>query len=209
MKSLNTILIVFPWIALLVISAWYFSTKTTSSDQNEIINNNLILTEIETLGKVELVKYNFKEITELKSLSPEYWKIFKLGPDSEIVLISVGAATGCIDLTKLSENDITNRNDTIYINMPNPELCYFKLDMAKTRIYSLQTNPLLDKKEFIKKAYELAESEIKDAALNTGILDQTRKNADLILKPLFEKISGKVVIFTSHPEPTVIDKLTL
>jgi Protein of unknown function (DUF4230) len=44
-------------------------------------------------------------------------------------------------------------------------------------------------------AYRKAEEQILKSALDSDILEQTKKNADLILKPLIENISSiKVVI---------------
>lgn len=189
-----------PWAILVGVAVWLYTNRDKFTDDEPIsVSNETILKEIENLGKLELVKYNFKEITELKKNSKEYLKFFKLGPDSKIALISVGEAVGCIDLAKMKVEDIRTENDTLFIRLPDPELCYYKLDLNKTRIYSLQTNPLIDEKAFVKKAYQNAESEIRKAALNSGILEQTLNNSEQFLKPFLEEISQKTVVFTDHP----------
>lgn len=202
MRTIRLLLLIMPWIIIVVMLVWNERSKTEESTPT--VTNTSVITEIQSLGKLELVKYNFKEITELKELSQKYFKIFQLGPDSKIALISEGQAVGCIDLTKISEDDINILGDSLFVKLPEPEICYYKLDMSKTRIYSLQTNPLKDEKEFIQKAYKSAEEEIKEAALSSGILNQTRNNGELILRPLLEEISGKTVIFTQKPEETRI-----
>ena len=58
---------------------------------------------------------------------------YKTVPDAKAVLISQGTATGCIDLTKIGKKDITEQNDTIYITLPIPEICYFKIDLEKIK----------------------------------------------------------------------------
>ncbi len=204
MKLLISIIKVLPWLIILILGVWIYLSKPTQNDEVVTIHHTLVQ-EIEAIGKMELVRYNFKEITEVKKLSKEYLKIFKLGPDSKIALISIGEAAGCIDLTKIKEKDVSPMGDTIFIALPAAELCYYKLDMSKTRIYSLETNPLVDEKEFIQSAYKSAEDEIKRAALNSGILEQTNQNAESILRPILEKISGKKVIFTFKPSPVSLD----
>ncbi len=206
MKRLIQLLQILPWLGLIVVILWLWNKDNLVGSKEVIITNQTILKEIESIGKLELVKYNFKEITELKKISPEYLKIFKLGPDSKIALISIGEATGCIDLTKIEDKDIALKGDTLFIQLPKPELCYYKLDLAKTRIYSLQTNPLIDEKEFVRKAYEAAESEIKTAALNSGIIDNTNTNAALILSPILEKMTGKKVVFSKKPDNIELDQ---
>ncbi|MEQ8926292.1 MAG: DUF4230 domain-containing protein [Fulvivirga sp.] len=203
MKSVVKLLQILPWIGLLAIIIYLWQTQASSEKPVEITNSS-ILREVESLGKLELVRYNFKEITELKKVSPEFWKIFKLGPDSKIALISEGSAVGCIDLTKLSEENIYHSSDTIYINLPKPELCYYKLDMSKTRIYSMQTNPMEDEKEFIRRAYQAAEDEIKQSALNSGIMENTLMNAELMLKPIIEKLTNKQVVFSIKPDAATL-----
>lgn len=190
-----------PWVIILILLVLllYSQTVYRNEPSRTKIIHSTVLNEVEALGKMEFVKYNFKDITELEKQSKEYFfKIIKFGPDSKIALISVGSAVGCIDLTKLKERDIQTKNDTVYIRLPEPEICNYKLDMEQTHIYSLETNPMINEKEFIQKAYTLAEQRIKESALNSGILEQTESNAALMLKPILEKITGKTVVFTKQ-----------
>ncbi|UII34446.1 DUF4230 domain-containing protein [Fulvivirga ulvae] len=202
---MRLIIKLFPWLVIILLGAWVYITYKSDQKIETIINRSAILQEVEALGKLELVKYNFKEITEVTEVSKEYFRLFKLGPDSKIALISEGHAVGCIDLTKIKESDLVLEDDTLYINLPSPEICYYKLDMENTRIYSLQTNPMKNEKEFIQKAYKHAEREIKASALNSGILEQTRENAEIILKPLLEQVSGHKVVLITRVEEVKIN----
>lgn len=150
MKTFSLLIRTLPWFIAIGALIWIYLLKESAEKEEVLYNHQTIVQQIEDLGKLELVKYNFKEITEVKKISKEYLRFFKLGPDSKIAIISVGEATGCIDLTKVKASDVQQGNDTIFINLPKPELCYYKLDMEKSRIYSLETNPMIDKKEFNK-----------------------------------------------------------
>lgn len=205
MKTMRLILKLLPWLIVILLALWVYLTFKSAQNTETVINRSAVLQKIESLGKLELVRYNFKEITEVKEISKEYFRIFKLGPDSKIALISEGQAVGCIDLTRITENDITIKNDTLYFRLPEPEICYYKLDMENTRIYSLQTNPMKDEKAFIQKAYKHAEREIKESAIKSGILEQTRSNAELILKPFLEEITGKKVVLTDKGQEIKLD----
>jgi hypothetical protein len=183
-------------IASIVAFSWLSGSFSSDKEPQTEINHHTMLKSIEAIGKVELVKYNFKEITELAEKNEKYLWIFDV-PDSRAVLISHGEATGCIDLTKIKLEDIQFNNDAVTIKLPLPELCYYKLDLNSTKIYSLQkARYFSDEKELIEKAYKSAEEQIKNAALNSGILDQTKNNAEVLLKPILEKIAGKKVYFT-------------
>ena len=205
MRTIRLIGRLLPWVLVVVLMLWVYTTRDDRQKSGTIINRSAILYEVESLGKLELVRYNFKEITEVKEISKEYFRLFKLGPDSKIALISEGHAVGCIDLTKLSKNDILIEQDTLYLKLPAPEICYYKLDMENTRIYFLETNPLKDEKLFIQKAYKHAEREIRDAALKSGLLEQTRTNAELILKPMLETWSGKKVVLLDQTDDHTIE----
>ncbi len=200
MKTIQIFLRSLPWLIIMALIVW-IAIPTKSSEKPALtIKRSAILREVEAMGKLELVKYNFKEITELTELSEEFLTIFKLGPDSKIALISMGEAVGCLDLSMMNAEDVVLEGDTLYIQLPHPEICYYKLDMEKTEIYSLQTNPLKDEGAFVQRAYRQAEREIKEAALASGILDQTRNNAIIILKPMLERMSGRTVVFRERPD---------
>ena len=208
MTTLKLILRTIPWLVVILLLGWIYFNHSPAVEQNTIIQHNTILQKMETLGKLELVRYNFREVTELKELSREYFNFFKLGPDSKIALISGGEAVGCIDLQKINSESIIASDDSVIITLPYPEICYYKLDLENTRIYSLETNPFTDETEFIEQAFKAAEKEIERAALNSGILEQTKINGRLLLKPLLEEVSGKPVklVFSRKPEHITIEK---
>lgn len=185
-------------------SGWFAPEEETPA---EVVTHSIVLEEIENLGKLELVKYNFKEITELNEKNKPYLLFFDV-PDSRVVVISHGEAVGCMDLTKIRGRDIVEQGDTVLVRLPKPEMCYYKLDMQNTRIYSIEKQVYFKKEsELAQKALRLAEKEMREAALRSGILEQTRENAESMLKPLLENISGKHIIFLDQlPEEVPLDK---
>ena len=82
------------------------------------------------------------------------------------------------------------------MTLPAPNLCYFKIDLEKSRLYDLEISGIAgnDQKKFMEELYKVAEAEIKASALKMGILEQTRTNARLVLQPLFENLSNKPVV---------------
>lgn len=199
---LSIILKFLPWLVLGLVFFYFLNSYTgwpfgTTEKPVTEINNTTILTKIEALGKLELVKYSFQEITELTEKNSNFLGIFPSG-DSRAVLISQGEAVGCMDLTKINVEDFIVRGDSFFIKLPEPELCYYKLNMEKTRVYSIERGVYYkDEKQMIQKAYQLAERQIKKAALESGILEETVANSEIILKPFLEEVTGKKVFFTT------------
>lgn len=191
-----------PWVALILVLfyvfnhfKWPFKNKETPAT---IITHNTILEKVEALGKLEMVKYNFQEVTTLTEKNERYLGIFPAG-DSKVILISNGEAVGCIDLTKIKAGDINFSGDSLIVYLPEPEICYYKLNLEKTKIYAVEKGVYYKKEnELIERAYKLAENEIKQAALNADILNKTWENATVILQPLLEEIAGQKVYFGRH-----------
>lgn len=170
--------------------------------------HSTILQQIEELGKLELVKYRFNEVLDYRKLSDaRMWQNALLrggnyDPDIKAILIASGEAAGCIDLKKIKRDHVKILQDTVWIHLPEPELCYFKLDLANTRLHTFTREGWWSRlfydenenRQMMEQAYKNAEKQIERAAFQSGILDQTRENARLVLQPFLEEISGKPVV---------------
>lgn len=152
-----------------------------------------VLQEIERLGKLELVRYRLKDILEHKATQKKLFMEFK----SKVVLVVSGEAVGCIDLTKMTDSDLRTLGDSLYVRLPEPELCYAKVNHDESKVYNAEMSYFVDvdASEMVDDAYRAAEAQISASALKGGILEEARRNGELLLRPLFEKVSGKTVIF--------------
>lgn len=155
-------------------------------------SHQAVLKEVEALGKLELVKYNFKDVVEHEVK-------YKWVPNSKVILMISGEAVGCIDLQKIKSQNITEKGDTIYIKMPDPEICYFKVNHQESKVYDTKFTYFNDA-NLVDEAYKAAEKEIQNMAIRNNILAQTKTNADKILKPTLEQITKKKVVLTYDVE---------
>jgi hypothetical protein len=188
MRSLTRFL----FLALLIIGLltlweylrqWSVFSRFTLGSQT---TQQVVLKEVTALGKLELVRYTFRDIVEHNQARA-------ILPNARAVLIVQGEATGCIDLTHLTAADVQT-GDTIVVKLPKPELCGWKINHKQSKVYDTQFG-FMDESELVSGAYTQAEEQIRQSALNSGILEQTRQNADRILRPILEKVSGKPVKF--------------
>jgi hypothetical protein len=148
--------------------------------------HNIVLKEMSTLGKLELAKFAFRDVIE-QELVREYL------PNPKAILIVQGEAVGCIDLSQIKESDLATKGDTLVVHLPDPELCTVKIDHQKTRIYDAEF-AFMNEQNLFNEAYQRAEVQIRQSAIEMGIMEQTQKNANLVLKPLLESVSGKKVV---------------
>ena len=146
---------------------------------------SIVLTKITALGKLELVRYTFKDVVEHELAR-------MIIPNASAVLIVEGEAVGCIDLSRVKPGDLQTNGDSLLVQLPQPELCGWKINHERSRVYDTRY-AFLDESQLVSDAYRRAEAQIKQSALQGGILDQTRRNADQLLRPLLEQLSGKKV----------------
>lgn len=203
-------LLIISMILFLLYLGWEYVKVTLGNNQGEevTIDTGVILRRMETMGKLELVKFNMQEVVEVKKRNNSYLGLFPV-PDSKILVVTSGEAAGCIDLTKIVEQDIRTEGDTLYINMPKPELCYFKVNLQDSKVYSMDKALWMDNPSgnLVERAYREAESQVKISAIRGGLLEQTRTGADQVLKPLLEQLTGKYVVLQYEEElaPTYLE----
>lgn len=175
----------------------WFAGLMSEDNKTESIHT-VVLQQITSMGKLELVKYNFKDVVEQEIV--KLWL-----PNAKAVLIVQGEAIGCVDLTKINIADITSEQETLVVHMPEPELCVFKIDHDKSKVYNTEY-AFTEEAKLVEEAYKQAEKQIQKSALDMGILKQTEENATKILTPILEKASGKKVML-KFPMNAKIEKL--
>lgn len=175
----------------------WFPNWLTGDGKTESVHT-IVLQEMTAMGKLELVKYNFKDVVEQEVVKT--WL-----PNAKAVLIVQGEAVGCVDLTLMKIADITTEQEILVVNMPEPELCVFKIDHEKSKIYNTEY-AFADEGKLVQEAYRQAEKQIQKSALDMGIIEQTRENARKMLTPMLEKASGRKVLI-KFPLNAKMDKL--
>lgn len=180
--------LLFSIITIVLLVGLFFYMKKQFLETRTEITEDVMIEKITNIGKLELVKYNMKDVIEKKELRT-------LLPDKKILLVAAGEVAGCIDLTKVKQEDIEKSTaDSITVYLPQPEICYFKLDHKRSRIYDVTGSWFADDtKTMVEEIYKLAEQRILQNAKDMDILGKTRENAFVIFKPILENISGKRV----------------
>jgi heme/copper-type cytochrome/quinol oxidase subunit 2 len=142
--------------------------------------------------RTEVTEDAMKDVVEKKELH-------MIIPDSRVLFVAVGEVTACIDLTKVSKADISQSKDTVEITLPQPEICYVKLDHQKSKVYDVSGVWFADKsKDMVEDVYKLAEKKMLTTATEMNLLGKARENAQLIFKPFLENVSGKKWLSVSN-----------
>ena len=103
----------------------------------------------------------------------------------------------------LSRHDL---DTALRLALPEPELCIWQVDHSKSKVYSVE-NGFFQDAELVDAGYKYAEANVRTAALQSGILAQTTLNAEQILRPMLETMTGRRVILTHQMQnPQLPDK---
>jgi len=154
------------------------------------VTEDVMVEKITSMGKLELVKYSMKDVLEKK-------QIHAILPDERVLFVAVGEVTACIDLTKIARKDIIQdaAQKTVTVMLPQPEICYAKLDHQRSKVYDVSGVILPSTTQtMVEDIYKLAEKRLLDNAREMDITGKARQNAQVIFKPLLEGVSGKTVI---------------
>ena len=152
------------------------------------VTHNTLLTQVEALGRLELVRYRFKDVVEYKR------RTYRFLPESKVALVVGGEAVGCIDLRKLKPQDVVLEGDSVVrVALPAPELCTFQINHSQSRVFSTE-NGFFQDAELVDEGYKYAEAQVRNAALQSGILAETQRNAEQILVPMLRTLTGRRVI---------------
>jgi len=157
-----------------------------------------IVLQVRQLKQLVTVRYSVQRIV---SLTEE-----KVPLRSESLLLMVqGEALGGVDLTELSECDVsfaTNSNRTITVSLPAPKVTDVFLDEKQTKVWDRHVtwwtpwvpySPDLETKARLK-----AVSEVRAAALQMGILQQAHRNAETAIRDLFAAFQLQVQFAGHH-----------
>ena len=124
-----------PLILLILLAVWawekFKSFKNPFGDAEPEVSHSVLLQKITSMGKLELVKYNFRDVVESR-IKKDFL------PDAKVLLIVTGEATGCLDLTKIRVADITEQDSILVVHLPKPEICSFKIDHSKSKVYNTE-----------------------------------------------------------------------
>jgi hypothetical protein len=172
---------------------FFAEPPTTASEP--VVTHHTVLTQVTRMGKLELVKYNFRDVVEYeKGRTTSFELLNQYLNKARVVLIVNGEAVGCVDLTKIAPADVVEGDSTVIVYLPEPELCVYKINHEQSKLYDTQNTYFQEEGKLVNEAYAAAEKKVRQSALDMGILEQTEENARQILQPFLEQVSGKKVI---------------
>ena len=181
-----------PYIIIIILTfiiAWLLM-RPNPGDVKITETHDIVVEKIQAIGKLELAKLSVKDVVNFKTEM--------IGPDLDYLMVVSGEITGCLDLAGLTKDQVSEKDSVLSIQLPAPEICYSKVNLAKTKLYKLNSIPVLsalvtDEAKVTELMYKKAEVYLQNDSLKNTALLETEKNAQAVLKPILEMMTKKKI----------------
>ena len=141
-----------------------------------------IIQDVRSLARLETIQYTVEKVITAEIGQGNFGFLF----GDKLLFVAHGFVIAGMDLEKLQPVDMRMVNGVLNVRLPAAEIFVATLDNKKSYVYNRETGPLTQGDQNLEAiARQAAESEIKKAALEDGILDQAQQNAEIFLARLF------------------------
>jgi hypothetical protein len=209
MKKLTTFLLV---IILVIIGAAYYLVQSVQQSANSAINSVVgpfqqsnsalqtqvgqllhptptiipdpitIINEIKGLARLETIQYSVEKVITAEIGQGNFAFLF----GDKLLFVAHGLVIAGIDMEKIQPGDMQMVNGVLNVRLPPAEIFVATLDNNKSYVYNRDTGLLTQGDQNLEtNARQAAENEIKKAALEDGILNLARQNAESYLAKFF------------------------
>jgi Protein of unknown function (DUF4230) len=156
-----------------------------------------IINQIRPLARLETIQYTVEKVITAEvgqnALSPLF--------GDRLLFVGHGYVTAGIDLSKLRSQDLVFEDGILMFHMPAAEIFVATLDNDKSYVYDRETGLLTHGDVNLETAArQAAEDQIRQAALDDGILTQAKTNAETFLESLLSKLGYSQVSFVEPGE---------
>ena len=156
-----------------------------------------IVREVRSLARLETIHYTLEKVITAETGQGPLGFLF----GDRMLFIAHGSVIAGVDLEKLEPQDVRiDSQGAVYLWLPEPEIFVATLDNDLSYVYDRETG-LLTRGDITLEAAarQVAEDEIRKAALEDGILEQARVNAEMALDRLLRAAGIERVNFV-HEE---------
>lgn len=157
------------------------------------VSQPTVIASIQHLARLESVVYTMDKVVEGNRTSD-------LLPDiltgDKLLMIVHGQAVAGVDLGRIQSENVHIDGRAIQITMPAAELLSVSLDNSKTRVYSRITGLLVPADPGLESdVRQKAEADLKQSALDSGILNTAQGNARATLTTLLHSLGFDQITF--------------
>jgi hypothetical protein len=151
-----------------------------------------IVHEVRSLARLETIQYTIEKVITAEVNQGLFGPLF----GDRLLFVAHGTVIAGVDLEKLAPEGLTIKDNILYVQLPPAEVFIATLDNQKSYVYDRDTGFLTKGDINLETAArQVAEDEIRKAAIEDGILAQAQINAQAYLVRLFMALGYPEVIF--------------
>jgi hypothetical protein len=155
------------------------------------VSSPTVVEKIRQLSRLETVEYSLDKIVEGERQSA-YLPNFLAG--DKLLLVAHGEVIAGIDLGQFKAGDVEVNGDTVHVHLPPAQILTTRIDNGRTRVYSRTTGLLVQSDPNLEsEVRQTAEQQIAQAALEDGILQKARQNAQTSVTALLYGLGFRTV----------------
>lgn len=155
-----------------------------------------VIRDVRTLSRLETIQFTIEKVVTAERGQGSLEFLF----GDELIFVAHGYVIAGVDLGKMASDDMWLEDGVLYVRLPTPEIFVATLDNDKSYVYDRDTGLFTRGDIYLEtEARQAAEDEIETAALEDGILDQARVNAETYLSKLLNSLGYPDIIF-EEPE---------
>jgi broad specificity phosphatase PhoE len=152
---------------------------------------------VRALARLETIQYTVEKVITAETNQGTFGFLFA----DKLLLVAHGTVIAGVDLGKLKPEDMWLDGSVLNVRLPSAEVFIATLDNDKTYVYERDTGVLRSPDQNLETlARQSAEQEIQKAAIDDGILNIARQNAETYLTRFFLSLGYADVIFV-QPTP--------
>ncbi len=154
-----------------------------------------IIRDVRTIARLETIQYTVEKVVTADRGQGNLELLF----GDELIFVAHGVVIAGVDLGEMNANDLWLDSGILYVGLPPAEVFIATLDNDKSYVYDRDTG-LFTKGDIHLEtaARQVAEDEIEKAALEDGILDLARANAEAYLSRFLRTLGYPDVIFVEQ-----------
>ncbi len=173
-------------LTLIVGGIIVFASITFVQKSNIRADGAAVITQMQQLSRLETAQYTIETIIEAGAQDERFGGILF---GDKLLLIANGQVVAGVDFANVTADDIVIDDSKLSISLPATQIFSVNLDSSKTRVYDRQQG-LFSKadKDLENEARVAAESKIRQAACDGGIMREAASNAKQQLEALFSTL---------------------
>lgn len=175
-------------------SARDFLANPLRLSQRVMPTGPVVLEQVQRLQRLETCRYNGQVVVrgDTQGILPKW-----LAGD-RMLFVGRGEVVAGIDLARLGPNDVVVQGDEVTVRLPQAEILHSALDSRRSQVFEHKSgiftgpDPQLETKVRIQ-----AEDQIRDAALESGLLNTARQNAEAALRDHLRPLGFREIRFSA------------